>query len=87
MDLHMPGMDGITATQMIRDREKTDQVLPVNIIMLTADATDEARASAIEAGVDALLTKPIDIHALQAEIAVARQEDGTSSSRHGRKAS
>ncbi|MEP1443405.1 MAG: response regulator [Hyphomicrobiales bacterium] len=71
MDLHMPGMDGITATQKIREREELDGRDAVKIIMLTADATDEARDAALKAGVDAILTKPIDLQALQAEIALA----------------
>ncbi|MEP3628693.1 MAG: ATP-binding protein [Hyphomicrobiales bacterium] len=73
MDLHMPGMDGITATQKIREREAVDGNGAVKIIMLTADATDEARDAALNAGVDAILTKPIDMQALQAEVAFAWQ--------------
>ena len=73
MDLHMPGMDGIAATQKIREREAADGDRAVKIIMLTADATDEARDAALKAGVDAVLTKPIDLHALQAEISTMRQ--------------
>ena len=71
MDLHMPGMDGITATQKIREREAADDNGAVKIIILTADATDEARDAALNAGVDAILTKPIDMQALEAEIAFA----------------
>ena len=73
MDLHMPGMDGITATQKIREREAADGDSAVKIIMLTADATDEARDAALKAGVNAVLTKPVDLHALQAEISTMRQ--------------
>ena len=73
MDLHMPGMDGITATQKMREREAADGDRAVKIIMLTADATDEAREAALKAGVDAVLTKPIDLHALQAEISTMNQ--------------
>ena len=73
MDLHMPGMDGITATQKIREREVDDGGRAVKIIILTADATDEAREAALKAGVNAVLTKPIDLHAVQAEISAMGQ--------------
>ena len=73
MDLHMPGMDGIMATQKIREREVDDGGRAVKIIILTADATDEAREAALKAGVNAVLTKPIDLHAVQAEISAMGQ--------------
>ena len=87
MDLHMPGMDGITATQKIREREVRDGTGAVKIIMLTADATDEARDAAFKAGVDAILTKPIDMQALQAEITFAWQNADSRSQSKNRKAS
>ena len=87
MDLHMPGMDGITATQKIREREARDGLGAVKIIMLTADATDEARDAALNAGVDAILTKPIDMQALQAEITFARGKTECSSQPKIQKAS
>lgn len=87
MDLHMPGMDGITATKKIREREAQDGGTAVKIIMLTADATDEARDAALKAGVDAILTKPIDLQALQAEIALVWQSAKNGSLHEDRKAS
>lgn len=87
MDLHMPGMDGITATRKIREREAMDGDQAVKIIMLTADATDEARDAALEAGVDAILTKPIDMQALQTEIAFAWRNADLSSQHNDRKVS
>lgn len=74
MDLHMPVMDGITATHEIRAREENDERAPTRIVMLTADATDEARSDAFNAGVDVVLTKPIDLQALQLELAHVRQQ-------------
>ena len=87
MDLHMPGMDGITATQKFREREAADGTGAVKIIMLTADATDEARDAALNAGVDAILTKPIDMQALQAEITFAWRNAERGSQPKDRKAS
>lgn len=69
MDLHMPGLDGIKTAGRIRQLEKEAGSEPVRIILLTADATDEARETALMNGLDAVMTKPIDIDALKLEIA------------------
>lgn len=57
MDLHMPGMDGIEATLQIRERYSSEQ-LP--IVALTADVTEEQHARCYAAGMNDILTKPID---------------------------
>lgn len=57
MDIGLPGMDGIAATQMIRQDGSMRDVL---IIALTAHHETEFRAQALAAGCDAYLTKPID---------------------------
>ncbi len=57
MDVHMPVMDGLTATRIIRDREHgSGQHLP--IIALTAGATVEDRENSQSAGMDSFVTKP-----------------------------
>ena len=58
MDLEMPEMDGIQATQAIRERERnsTDH-LP--IIGLTAHAMQEDEERCLAAGMDAYIAKPI----------------------------
>ena len=57
MDVQMPEMDGLEATQLLR--QQPSQVgLPV--IALTAGALAEERRRAIEAGMNAFLTKPLD---------------------------
>ncbi|GGD58431.1 HD-GYP domain-containing protein [Paenibacillus nasutitermitis] len=58
LDLHMPGMDGIQALQLIRDQTGPDSYLPV--LMLTADNTSKARQEGLHAGVNDYLTKPYD---------------------------
>ncbi|TVY02215.1 response regulator [Cohnella terricola] len=57
MDLHMPDMDGIEATAFIRERYTADQ-LP--IIALTADVTEDMHTRCKEAGMNDIITKPID---------------------------
>jgi signal transduction histidine kinase/CheY-like chemotaxis protein len=56
MDVHMPHMDGITATREIRERN--DGRRPV-LIAVSADATRETRAACLEAGMDDYITKPV----------------------------
>ena len=56
MDLQMPVMDGLTATQAIRANPKLAQ-LPV--VVLTANAFAEDRASAMACGATDFLSKPV----------------------------
>ncbi len=66
LDMNMPGMNGIDVVKTIRFIDAS-HALP--IIMLTADATPEARTASMNAGVDAFLTKPVDARALLEKIA------------------
>jgi CheY-like chemotaxis protein len=61
MDMSMPRMDGITATRKIRE-EKRYAGLP--IIAITAQS-EGYRRPAFEAGVNAMISKPIDIDDLR----------------------
>ena len=64
--MNMPQMSGIEVVKTIRFMDAS-HALP--IIMLTADATTEAREASREAGADSFLTKPIDAKHLLARIA------------------
>lgn len=66
MDLHMPEMDGIETTLLIRKRFDQAQ-LP--IIALTADITKEQHEICLEAGMNDLLTKPIEMKAFYSKAA------------------
>ncbi len=57
MDVHMPGMDGLTASRRIRAEPRFAH-LP--IIALTAQVLVEERGATVAAGMNAHLTKPID---------------------------
>ncbi|MFV8817755.1 YfiR/HmsC family protein [Haliea sp. E17] len=57
MDVHMPVMDGLTATRTIRERERGTEA-HVPIIAMTAGATTEDREQCFAAGMDDFVTKP-----------------------------
>ncbi len=65
LDLNMPGRSGIDVIKALRFMDTTAS-LPV--IMLTADATLDARERSLAAGVDSFLTKPVDAHLLVEEV-------------------
>jgi len=60
MDLQMPVMDGVEATERIREFESSHQEIPkVYIIALTADVLSGVHQRCIAAGMNAYLSKPI----------------------------
>jgi len=59
LDLHMPHLDGFAVLERLRPKIGASY-LPV--IVLTADATPEARLRALAAGATDFLTKPFDIN-------------------------
>jgi CheY-like chemotaxis protein len=68
MDLHMPVMDGYTATQRIRQWEAENQRAHLPIIALTADAFEQDRQRCLAVGMDDFLTKPISLAALKSAL-------------------
>jgi signal transduction histidine kinase/ActR/RegA family two-component response regulator len=67
MDLQMPEMDGMEATQAIRALGGALASLPV--IAMTANAFDEDRQACLAAGMDDYVAKPIDVAHLAEAIA------------------
>ena len=59
MDIQMPEMDGLTATQMIRKIEKPE-IGKLPILAMTANAMDTDYQKSLEIGMNDHLTKPID---------------------------
>ncbi len=67
MDVQMPNMDGVEATQKIRDLELGLPGLPKSpIIALTADAEEKTLLRVLAAGMDDRIIKPFDPPTLQA---------------------
>jgi len=57
MDIHMPEMDGLTATRLLRAGAKTSHI---PIIAVTASVMSSDRAQTLEAGCNGYIPKPID---------------------------
>ncbi len=64
MDMRMPVMDGISATKEIRKLERPDAA-EIPIIALTANAFEEDVKQCLQAGMNAHLSKPVDIDQLK----------------------
>jgi CheY-like chemotaxis protein len=68
MDMQMPIMGGIEATQLIRANEPAGRKTP--IIAVTANAMETDRADCLAAGMNDFLSKPLSAAALQAMLKV-----------------
>lgn len=69
MDIEMPIMDGVTCTKRIRAFEEgCNSATPLKIIAVTANARSEHGTAALEAGMNAITTKPYKIADLVQQI-------------------
>ena len=68
MDVHMPEMDGFTATRRIRELPLPHQP---RIVAVTADVAKGERQKCLDAGMDDYATKPVKIDLLRAILAAA----------------
>jgi CheY-like chemotaxis protein len=60
MDIHMPVMDGLEATRLIREHEKESNIsIPSYIVALSASEVMESRDFCYEVGIDEFIEKPI----------------------------
>lgn len=64
MDISMPQMDGLQATQHIRAHERDTGAQACSIFALTGLASAEVQKEAFESGVDLFLTKPVTLKEL-----------------------
>ncbi len=68
MDLQMPVMDGLEATQAIREGRAGESNRSIKIVALTANALSGDAERCMNAGMDAYLAKPIKIERLKSTI-------------------
>lgn len=73
----MPVMDGLEATRQIRAREREADERRLPIWALTANALSSDRHRCLDAGMDALMTKPLRLEELSERL--ARLERATAS--------
>ncbi len=67
MDVQMPEMDGLTATALIRQREREHGGC-IPILALTANAMEGDREKCIGAGMTDYLSKPVQMEALRSKL-------------------
>lgn len=65
MDVQMPTMDGVEATQAIRKGEAGQANTNIPIIAMTAYAMSGDKETFLDAGMDGYITKPVDMEMLQ----------------------
>jgi two-component system cell cycle response regulator DivK len=58
MDIQLPGIDGVTALERIRDEASTARI---PVVAMTASVMKEDRDRFDKAGFDGFITKPIDV--------------------------
>jgi PAS domain S-box-containing protein len=69
MDLHMPGLDGLSATRLIRGSEAgTTRHIP--IVAITANSMVGDREQCLQAGMDAYISKPVRVEELKKVLGV-----------------
>jgi CheY-like chemotaxis protein len=65
MDIHLPGMDGLSVVRAIKADERTSRI---PILALTAHAMRGDKDRFLEAGCDGYISKPIDVKTFIASI-------------------
>ena len=81
IDISMPVMDGLTATQEIRKIEQELAYPPTTVIVLTGLGAGRAE-EAFQRGVDSFLTKPVALAKLK-EMLLPPSEEGAISEETG----
>ncbi len=73
MDIQLPGLDGLTATRMLKEDEQTASI---PVYALTAHAMQEDIAKAREAGCEGYICKPISVVDLIATVEQVFSKEG-----------
>ena len=69
MDIHMPNLNGVEATERIRGEAGPNR--HTEIIAMTADAMQGDRERYMSAGMNDYLSKPVDLVELQKKVSAA----------------
>jgi two-component system cell cycle response regulator DivK len=70
MDVRLPGMDGLSATEILKGEAETREI---PVVALTAHAMKGDEEKALAAGCKGYITKPIDATTLPGEVAAFLQ--------------
>jgi CheY-like chemotaxis protein len=66
MDVRLPGMDGLSATEVLKGEAETREI---PVVALTAHAMKGDEEKALAAGCEGYITKPINTRTLPCEVA------------------
>jgi len=80
MDVTMPVMNGLEATERIRKHESENAMRPALIVALTGLTAEEDHERASESGVDLFLEKPVRLKDLAKLLADRKAGDAAKSS-------
>jgi len=72
MDIQMPGMDGVTATRLLKESPETSEL---KIVALTSFAMQGDQEKFMAAGFHAYLSKPINTRELPAQLKLWLNEE------------
>ncbi|MCY1646943.1 ATP-binding protein [Caulobacter sp. SL161] len=61
MDIHMPEMDGLQACQVIREGERQGGRVRTPVVAVTASVLPHERSLYVQAGMDAVVPKPVEV--------------------------
>jgi CheY-like chemotaxis protein len=81
MDMQMPLMDGLEATRLIRRQEAEAGQPRTPILMLSANAGKEHRDSALQAGADGHVAKPVTVAGLLNALAAVLEPEAEAADR------
>ncbi len=65
LDLNMPGVDGMEILAYLR---REPRLIPVPVIVVTADEQPETKARVMKGGANAVIIKPATLEALEANL-------------------
>lgn len=68
MDIHLPGMDGLAATRMLKENADTRDI---PVLALTALAMESDKTRILAAGCDGYITKPVRYQELMDAVSAA----------------